>query len=372
MPVRIGLNARLLASDDRRGFNRYAAELSRALQASGRADVVLFSDAPIHPSHQLRHLETVVAPVRPQWRWQHAWLPKALRAARIDCFHAPAHWGIPWRSHCPVVATIHDLAGRERRRDFASASLRARLRHGLEERLVRARAARIITVSSYSAASIARHFRLPNGRVAVTVEGAADAFVRARLAPSSAPAPEPYFVVVGGFDPRKNLGLIVHALAALPPEERVSVRFVGGRSGEAERLAQTARAAGVEAWTPLLGRLSDEELVEQLARAVALLMPSYLEGFGLPVVEAMHAGTPCVVSSAGALPEIAGDAALIIPVDDHHSLAAAMRRLVTEPGLRAALAARARARAAQFTWERAAEQTLVVYEDVIKRSKGGA
>jgi len=375
--MRIGLNARLLASDDRRGFNRYAAGLARALQASGRCEVVLFADAPIHPVHRLGALEHRVEPVRPQWRWQHAWLPAALREARVDLFHAPAHWGVPLRSHCPVVATIHDLADRERPEDFAGTSLRAAVRHRFEEWLVVRRAARILTVSQYSARSIERYLRVTPGRIAVTVEGGEPAEAGAARDTGSAPdrigAPArlglvpPYFIAVGGFEARKNPGAVVRALAALGESERPAVAFVGRRTRDADELRVAALAAGVDRWVRVLGEVPDADLTTLLAGAVALLMPSRLEGFGLPVVEAMHAGTPSIVSDAGSLPEIAGDAGLVVPVDDAAALAVAMRRLVAEPATRAAFAARARARASQFTWKGAAEQTLAVYEEVLGR-----
>ena len=81
--MRVGFNARLLASPDLRGFNRYTAELVRALAATGRVEPVLFGEAPIHPVHRLESLPSVVAPVRPQVRWQHVWLPGAIRRARV-------------------------------------------------------------------------------------------------------------------------------------------------------------------------------------------------------------------------------------------------------------------------------------------------
>ncbi len=370
--VRVGLNARLLAAGDRRGFNRYAAELARALQASGRCEVVLFGDAPIHPEHGLGALEAHVEPVRPQWRWQHAWLPGALRRARVDLFHAPAHWGVPLRSHCPVVATIHDLADRERPGDFAGVSFRAVARHRFEEWLVVRRAARILTVSEYSARCIERHLHVPGRRIAITVEGGESTAAARGSTDDQVPArlglARPYFLVVGGFEARKNLGVIVQALATQAEADRVPVAFVGRRTRDADALLGAARAAGVERWVRVLDEVTDADLAVLLAGAVALVMPSRLEGFGLPVVEAMHAGTPSIVSDAGSLPEIVGDAGLVVPVDDAAALAAAMRRLATEPETRVGLAVRAAARAAQFTWKAAAEQTLVVYEGALREA----
>ena len=367
--MRIGFNARLLTSPDLRGFNRYTAELARALAATGRAEVVLFSDGPIHPAHGLSSLRAVVAAVRPQFRWQHLWLPAQIRRERLDLFHAPAHWGIPLRCSCPCVATIHDVADREMPAAPRGA-LAVVARHAFEEALVVRRARRIITVSQWSAASLRRRLGVSGDRIAVTVEGAAAAFgpvapERVVTARAEAGLPERYFLYVGGFEPRKNVGALVRALAALPAEERIPVALVGGdRSGAAALLGDAARA-GVASSVLSLGLLDDERLAALYSGALAVLVPSWVEGFGLPVVEAMHCGTPAIVADAASLPEVAGDAALTFPPAEPVALARHMARLAGDPALRATLAARARERAARFTWARAAEQTIAIYEEVL-------
>ncbi len=370
--LRIGFNARLLASPDVRGFNRYTAELVRALAATGRVEPVLLSDAPIHERHNLGTLPAVVEDVHPQIRWQHRWLPHALRREQIDLFHAPAHWGVPWFSRCPVVATIHDLADRELPHLAPPASMRASARHALEQSLVVHRACRIIAVSQWTARSIERFLGVPRERISVTVEGAAPAFdgapgaERVAAARSLAGLPERYFIYVGGFEARKNLGALVAALAATPERERLPVAFVGEPAG-AGQLTDLARVTGVAPWVRLVGALDDGRLAALYAGAVAVVLPSWLEGFGLPVVEAMHVGTPAVVSTGSSLTEIAGDAALTFPPDNPDELAAAMGHLASDPALRAHLAARARERAQLFTWRRAAEQTVAVYEEALTR-----
>ncbi len=370
--MRVGFNARLLAGDAIRGFNRYTAELVRALSARG-VEVVLFSDAPIHPAHALeglRGVEAVVHRAGPQWRWQHGWLPGALVAAKVDVFHAPAHWGVPWRSAVPVVATIHDLADRELPALFAGVRRREKLRHRFEEWLVVRRAAAILTVSVYSAASIARHLGVAMPRITVTVEGAAPAF--RPIAPADAADAAgrvglsgPFFLFVGGFDARKNLAVLLHALARSSGPARPTLALVGGTPDEADRLRAEARRLGVEGALRFLGAVPDDELACLYAAATALVLPSRLEGFGLPVVEAMHVGTPSIVSSAGSLPEIAGDAGLVCWPDDAAGFADAMHRLQAEPDLRADLAARALRRAPRFTWAKAAEATAGVYQRVV-------
>jgi glycosyltransferase involved in cell wall biosynthesis len=327
----------------------------RALAAEGRVEPVLFSDAPVHPVHGLEQIRCVAERVVPQARWQHLWLPAALRRECIDVFHAPAHWGVPLRSPCPVVATIHDLADRERPDLRAPASLKVAARHRVEQWLVVRTARRIIAVSEWTAGSIVRHLGVDRARIAVTVEGAAPEFDRPpdeRLAATvrlDLGLRHPYFLYVGGFDARKNLPAIVRALATLPAEQRVAVALVGEGGDAARALRRQASEAGVDPWLLLLGGMDDRKLAALYAGAIAVVMPSWLEGFGLPVVEAMHVGTPAIVSSAGSLPEIAGDAGLVFAPDDPAALGNAMHRMAAEPGLRAGLAAHARARAPLYT-----------------------
>ncbi|HXY69859.1 MAG TPA: glycosyltransferase family 1 protein [Gemmatimonadales bacterium] len=370
-PLRVGVNARLLAGPDRRGFNRYTAELVRALAASGRVEPVLFSDAPIHPVHGLEQIPRVLRFVRPQALWQHRWLPGALRRERIELFHAPAHWGVPWHAPCPVVATIHDLADRERPELAVHGGLRAAARHEMEQWLVLRKTRRIIAVSEWTAGSIARHLGVERERIAVTVEGAAPAF-------DHAPEPErvsavraefdlkdPYFIYVGGFDERKNLGAIVEALGMQPQDRRATVALVGEGGGGADALRKRAIRSGVSPWLRILGGMDDGRLAALYAGALALVLPSWLEGFGLPVVEAMHVGTPSVISTGGSLPEIAGEAGITFAPDDPGALAAAMRRVASDRAVRESLAAKARERAPFYTWRRAAEQTIRAYEEAL-------
>jgi glycosyltransferase involved in cell wall biosynthesis len=369
--LRVGVNARLLSSPDVRGFNRYAAELVRALAGTAAVELVLFSDSPIHERHALAGIASVVEMVKPQWLWQHRWLPAALRRERIDVFHAPAHWGVPWHPPCAVVATIHDLADRELPDLRHSASFRVSARHALEQGLVVRRARRIIAVSQWTARSIQKYLGVAPERIAVTVEGAAPVFdVATKASIVEATRRElglagPYYVYVGGFDARKNLGAFVGALAATAPERRVPVALVGEGGAAAEALRRRAVEAGVGPWLRFLGGVDDTRLAALYAGALAVVLPSWLEGFGLPVVEAMHVGTPCLVSTAGALPEIAADAGIAFPPDDHAAMAQALQRLASDPALRADLAARARARALLYTWQRAAEQTVAVYQRAV-------
>jgi glycosyltransferase involved in cell wall biosynthesis len=367
--LRIGFNARALCGPHPRGFSRYTAGLVRALARIAGVEPVLFCDAPIHPVHDVGHLECVIHVRRPTYVWQHVWLPAELRRRSIDLFHAPAHWGFPALATVPCVCTIHDLADRELPRE---APVRRDLRHVAEEWLAVRRAARILTVSAWSAESIRRHLHVPPDRIAVTVEGSdlrpateAD-LVRFRTAHR---IDRPFVVHVGGHEARKNVDALLAAAAMLPCEARPLLVFVGSDAVSGGRLHTAAAARGVGADVRMLGPLSDTELAAAYTGAVATVIPSWVEGFGLPIVEAMHCGTPSIVAHAAALPEVAGDAGLTFPPDRPEVLAAHLRVLAARPELASELREKASARATLFTWERAAAQVVDVYESVLARSR---
>jgi len=183
-------------------------------------------------------------------------------------------------------------------------------------------------------------------------------------------ASPPYIAAFGVAKAYKNVRCLVRALP-LVRRERGDVRLMllGGDGGTADEV----RAAGLADHVVVRERLSDDELREAIRGARVFVVPSLAEGFGLPALEAMAVGTPLVVSDIEPLREVTDGAALLFSPSDPHDLAAAILRLLTDAGLGASLAARGRARAAQFTWSRAADQTLAVYEQVLskKLSKKG-
>lgn len=176
-----------------------------------------------------------------------------------------------------------------------------------------------------------------------------------------------YFLFVGTLEPRKNLGTLLLAYQKLPAEVQKlhPLVLVGSRGWEDERLLTTIDALPNVKW---LGRVPDAELPALMAGALAFVYPSYFEGFGLPVLEAMAAGCPVVTSNVSSLPEVTGTgaeaAALLVHPDDVAGLTAAMHHLASDEDLRADLKSRGLARARLFSWEQAAEQTLAVYREL--------
>lgn len=177
---------------------------------------------------------------------------------------------------------------------------------------------------------------------------------------------EPFFLVLGRHDPHKNLSGVLRAFAALPnPGQELRLKLVGPHDDRyTPRLQRLAEDLGIAPRCDWLAWVSDQERLELLNRCRALVMVSFWEGFGLPALEAMACETPVIAARAGALPEVVGDAALLVDPRSPAAIAAAMAELEREGGLARALAQAGSERASRFRWDHAAAQVLAVLREV--------
>jgi alpha-1,3-rhamnosyl/mannosyltransferase len=239
------------------------------------------------------------------------------------------------------------------------------------------RGALFITPTESVADDVVSMLQVSRDRVTATSEGVSTRFtgpVDPELAASVchryAVLNRVFFVAVGGLTPRKNLGVAFRALALLndhPAAPRLLV--VGGDAAYPEQTYELARASGAAERIVFTGRLPDEDLHALMTHAVAHIHPSMSEGFGLTTLEAMAAGTPCIASDAGALPEVVGDAGLLVDPQDAHAWANAMARVMDDDNERQRLRSMGTARVREFTWRSAAENTLGVYRRAIAQAQ---
>ncbi len=268
-----------------------------------------------------------------------------------DLFHA-LNQRLPGVRFRHTVCTFHDLfvmTGEYSTPEF-------RQRFAEQARQAAAGAERIIAVSRFTATQVEQLLGVPPERIQVVPHG-----VRA-LPPSSLPR-RPVVLHVGAIQRRKNLVRLVKAFEALPADWEL---VLAGSSGYgAGQIFQAIEQSPCRDRIRVTGYVSSAELAGWYAQAAIFAFPSLDEGFGIPVLEAMAAGIPVVTANRSALPEVAGDATLLVDPEDTDALAEALRRLAGDESLRKVLVERGRERAAQFTWERAVEQTWRVYRDVL-------
>ncbi|MBI4424761.1 MAG: glycosyltransferase family 4 protein [Elusimicrobia bacterium] len=290
-----------------------------------------------------------------QERWFRRW--------GLDLFHGLAHLAPPLRSMGSVI-TVHHVGG-------VSAKASRWDRYYLEtltDRCVR-RADAVIAVSGFSGGEVAAHWSLPKEKLFVVHEGGPDPEFR----PLSADAPRsrpPYVLHVGSFLEHKNIATLVKAFRLWlerDPGREEQLVLAGQAGRDLERIAGLARELGLSGRVRILTRPTREEIVSLYQGAGMVVVPSLLEGFGFPVLEAMASGVPAIVSDRGALAEIAGGAALVFDALDPRALADAMSRLAADPALAAELRAKGARRVLEFTWEQAALKTIEVYRSVAAR-----
>jgi glycosyltransferase involved in cell wall biosynthesis len=234
------------------------------------------------------------------------------------------------------------------------------------------RARKVITISAFSARDIVSLYGLPLDRIVVIPCGVSDDFrprrdqaefgdLRRRIGLPDAP----FILFIGGADPRKNHQAVVRAFAKRADEfKECRLVLVGDPVHRFGDMLRTIAQCGLEGRVICPGRLPIEDITRLYSHADLFVFPSLYEGFGMPVIEAMACGAPVVTSDRTALPEVAGDAALLVNPDDDEELAGAMVRILRDPPLRESLRAKGFERARQFSWERAARQTLAVYKEV--------
>ena len=359
--MRIGIDARLWG-EPRSGIGRYTRALIEALiRQAPEARFILYLDRPAAapPGAETRYLPW---PQRLVWTLWAA--PRALRRDPVDLFHGVTGFELPRGVPGRLVTTVHDLVPL-RFPGLVPWQHRWAVR-GLLAGALR-RATRVIAVSEATREEILARYRLPPEKVAVVHEAASPRFRPPSAADRAALRERyglraPYLLFVGLLEPKKNVKAVLAAVARLRAA-RVwdgTELVVAGAAGWGPDPRRTVQRLALDGVVRFLGPVPDADLPALYGDALAFVFPSLWEGFGLPVLEAMATGAPVVASRRGALPEITGGAALLVEPDPE-PLAAALGTILADSGLRARLREAGLARAATFSWERAATETLAVY-----------
>jgi len=335
---------------NRAGSGTYARSLVAALAARDDIDTVSVS-APAGVSFA----GTL------SWLWRGA--AARLKTNPTSLLHCPT-FVTPWNLPVPFVTTVLDLSTRRFPQDYP-------LEWRVYERWLvpgRARsAALVIAISEVTRQDVIAEYGVHPDRVLTIHPGVDKIFFEAEPAPSASGAP--HLLFPGAPIARKNLELVLRCLAGAPAGFATATAHldISGATDDAfPALVALIASLGLAERVHWLGQVSRESMPRLMAGASAVVYPSLYEGFGLPPLEAMAAGSPVVASNASCLPEVLGDAALLVDPSDGPAFARAVEEVLTDPRLRASLVAAGRARARQFTWERCAERTVEAYRLALK------
>lgn len=371
--MQIGVDARLIHHQPA-GISRYTSHLLKAISKLDTTDqFVIFQ----HRRHQAPVVEqpnfrraTLYAPVHS--RLEQWMLPLELARFPMNVLHSP-DFIPPLHTALPTVITVHDLAFLHWPHFVTKDSAAY---YGQIDRAVK-RAAHIIVPSESTRLDLIAQLGVDSSKVSVIYEAADDRFIPLPIVETRQyvsqkySLPETFVLFVGTIEPRKNVdGLLraFHHLRTKYGAADVGLVIAGSRGWLYDEVLTQIRELKLQDSVFLLGRVPDHDLHRLYVAARCHVHAAHYEGFGLPPLEAMACGTPTIVSNVSSLPEVVGDAALLVSPANWEEIAVAMHRLLTDDALHAELRVKGIQRAHGFSWELAARRTLEVYRLVGEQS----
>ncbi len=373
--MRIGIEGRTLQVE-RYGVARYLTNLLRHMVEIDHEDqFIVYLSEPIDPldfsAPNLSFRVIGLPSFLPSLAWRHLRLPWAMRRDGIHLHFSPSYF-LPLFKWCPAIVVVHDITFRVHPEWFARD--RRFLFDSIFWNKVK-KAERIITVSQHSKEDIVRELGVDPSRVVVIAEAADERFQPVRDEEvlkgirSKFHLEEGFILTVGAIHTRRNLERLIQAVSIL--YQRMEVQpmlvIVGTPAPFTPKvdIEGTAERCGLKGRVVHLRYVSEEELLLLYNACGVFAYPSLYEGFGLPVIEAMACGKPVACSRATSLPEVAGEAALYFDPEDLEEMAESIGKLVVDDILREKMGKAALERAADFSWRRAAKETLEVFKDVM-------
>ena len=369
--MRIGIDARLVYYS-RAGIGQYILRLVEALTSSSSTEDEFILLQSRKDRTQIVHnnqFERVSLWTPSHHRLEQLFLRLEVGRLHLDLLHSP-DFIPPFRRNCQSVITVHDLAFLLYPHFLTPESARY---YGQIDQAVRS-TEHIIAVSESTKQDVIKLLGVPEKKITVIYEAANPLFRQMDLEDARRHArvhyglDEDFILFVSTIEPRKNLPALMQAYRNLREKYKRNEKLVlaGSRGWLSEEVYATVERLDLADHVRFLGRVPTEHLVYLYNAARMLVHPSFYEGFGLPPLESMTCGTPTVVSNVSALPEVVGDASILINPHDIDELTVSMWRVLTDEDLRASLIEKGLKRAKKFSWERAAQETLDVYHRVGK------
>jgi glycosyltransferase involved in cell wall biosynthesis len=298
-------------------------------------------------------------------------LARELRRRPVDVLHV--QYTAPPFAPCPVVATIHDLSFEHLPQTFKR---RSSMQLRLTVRRTARVAARIIVPSEHTRRDIIETYKINAERVSVTQLAAPEHFApvederEVRRVRELYKIRGDYILAVGSIQPRKNLARLIKAYSALrrarPQDNLPKLALVGKRAWLYDETLRAIEESGIKDLTVLTGYVAESDLPALYTGALCFVYPSYFEGFGLPPLEAMQCGTPVIAGNRTSLPEVVGDAGLLVDPFDEDALTEALARMIDDSDFRARLRVKGIEWAKNFSWRETARLTLQAYEQAVK------
>jgi glycosyltransferase involved in cell wall biosynthesis len=363
--MRIGIDATLAAQENIVGISRFVVNLIAELAhipSPNRYDLFYRPRALTLRRDRMMRFQ----PTDPRFA-THLLAPPFTFAsmARLDVYYGTYQWLPRYCGRATIVGTLHDIVYLSRT-DLGSQRTRARAQARYRD--VAARSKLIVTLSQYSKDEIVRLLGVDPGRVRIVplaaeahyVPQPAERIAEVRL---SHGLEQPYILFAGGFGRRKNAAGAVRAFARALPDLPADVCLaISGGSGPLEQeVRDLLGSPELAARVHLIGYVADENYPALMSGCLAFFLPTLLEGFGLPALEAMACGAAVVTSSTTSVPEVCGDAALLVDPEDEAALASALVRVCGDTALRERLGALGLERAKLFSWSQVAETMLAIW-----------
>jgi glycosyltransferase involved in cell wall biosynthesis len=364
----IGVDARPVSYPPFTGIGVYLNNLLQALQELDQENYYyLVSNGAIQfevTNPKWRKIEGRVHQRKLSTLWMQAFIPRISSALKLDLFWGTRHQ-LPLfvSKNIKTVLTVHDIVNVLFPYTMSLPGLvveRLLMRRSIE------RADYVIADSVSTASGIQEYYRVRPSKVSVVYPGAPDSANRPdQQLSADAQLPGKYFLFVGTLEPRKNLIVILKAFALLDAEREnvhlVAAGIIGWKTKEVMSLLKTHRHRSRIHFT---GYVDADRLSFIYRNALCLLYPSLYEGFGFPILEAMTYGVPVITSNVSSMPEVAGDAALLVDPNDADSLAEAMKKILTDGNVRNIMVAKGYERVKKFSWKQCAEETLGIFTKV--------
>lgn len=371
--MKIAVNTRLLLKDKLEGIGWFTFEsLKRITQQHPEHEFIFIFDRPYSDDFIFGSNITPVV-VGPQARhpflyyiWFNYSIPKVLETHQVDLFLSPDGY-IPNKSKVKTLAVFHDLNFEYYPKDIPFFNRKYYRKYFPQ---FAKKATRLATVSHYSKMDIARLYKVDENKIDVVYNGANEQYKSLpanikKLVREKHAGGKPYFIFIGALNPRKNLVNLLKAFDIFKETDRSSTQLliVGEKMFKTNTIFETYENMHFKADVVFSGRLSNLELHKALASALALTYVSYFEGFGIPIVEAFYTGTPVITSNVTSMPEVAGNAAILVDPFSPDDIASALSKIATDEDLRKELIEKGNIRKQEFHWQKTADK---LWDSILK------